>query len=168
MAEEEEKKDNDVENDAKGKKVFLVMADDSDEFDLSLRIAAKLAISHNGKVGIFYSASDSEFQHWGGVQNQMRKEIREKAEKFVWEIAKKVKDIHNTVPAIYIEIGDKIDMLVKTINSDNNIALLVVAVGKSKENAALFQKISTRVNVPVLKVPAVTEAAADDIVSIFD
>ncbi len=156
------------EGNIKGKKLFLVMAEDSYEFDLSLRIAAKLANSHDGKVGIFYSASDSEFQHWGGVQDQMRREIRKNAEKFVWEIAKKVKDVHNIMPAIYIEIGDKIDMLVKTINSDSNIALLVVAVGKSKENAALFQKISTRVSIPVLKVPSVAEAEADDIVSIFD
>jgi len=146
-------------------KVFLVVAEDSEGFDTSLRTAAALANDHKGRVGIFYAASDAEFQQWGGIQDKIRDEVRQNAEKFVWSIAKKVQNFHDKMPVIYIEMGDNLDMLLKTINSDENISMLIMPVGCNKDSNAYAQKIIVKSKIPVLIVD--TAMDIDKITKIF-
>ena len=68
--------------------VYLIVANDSEEFSLSLRYVTRLAASNNAHVGILANLDEGTFQHWSKVEEMMRKEIRENTEIQIWGIAK--------------------------------------------------------------------------------
>ena len=129
--------------------VFLVIADEGDEFDLTLDYALKLAICNEGRVGLFYAISDEEFQTWAGVEDQLYQELREQAEKFTYKAAKKVEVVSGHKPSMYLPKGDLKANLVETVKNDPNIAMLVLGSGSGSVATSLLAKMS----VPIVLVP---------------
>jgi nucleotide-binding universal stress UspA family protein len=138
--------------------VYLVVADESDEFNLALRYAARRAIAGRAHVGILHVIDVDDFQHWSNVEDMMRKELREEAEKFVWTVAKKINDLENLWPVIYIKEGGRIDAVIDVINEDINIRSLILgggtqATGPGKLVTHFTGKGLSRLRVPVMVVP---------------
>lgn len=146
---------------------YLIVADESAEFDIALRYAARMAVARRGHVGIVHIIDIDEFQHWGTVENKMLREMREQAEKFVWGVAKKVYDLTGQIPSIYVEDGKRNDALIEIINRDSMIMQLILGAGTSAGGPGPMVSYFTgkgmgRLRVPVVIVPGHLEPQAID------
>jgi len=136
---------------------YLVVADDSEEFDIALRYAARVAQAHRGHVGVLHVVDLEEFLHWGSVESLMKKEMREKAEKYIWGVAKKVYDLNGQMPSLYLQEGDRNAAILKTIEEDPRIVQLVLGAAKGGSPGPLVAyftgKGTSKLKVPVVVVP---------------
>jgi nucleotide-binding universal stress UspA family protein len=149
---------------------FLVVAEDSHEFEMSLRYAARLAQSHRGHVSILYVMEIDDVQHWTNVEAIMRKELREQAEKFVWSIARRVNELNGQVPGLYIQEGLHNDVLINLINDDPSIKTLVLGGGTGTTGPGPLVSYFTgkglgRLRVPVIVVPGHLDQQKIDAIS---
>lgn len=150
--------------------VYLVMADESEEFPVALRYAARLAQNNRGHLAVLYVADMQDFQHWSGIESQMRKELREQAEMYIWDIAKKINDLNDMIPVLYIGEGNRKDVLVDVINEDLGIKMLVLAAGSGPTGpgplVSYFSgKGLNRLRVPLVLVPGHIEMQKIDAIA---
>ncbi len=137
---------------------YLVVADDTDEFKTALRYACFAARSHRGRLGILHITENQDFQHWGAVEERIKKELREQSEKYLWTVAKTANDLNGTIPSLYIAQGEPGEALMATIDNDNHIVQLILG-GKSDHSPGplvtfCIGKGLSRLKVPVVVVPA--------------
>lgn len=134
---------------------YLVVADDSPEFSIALRYAARAARARRAHVGIMHVIEIDELQQWGGVEARMRAELRQQAEQYVWSAAKTINDITGERPSLYITEGNRNNALIKIIQEDNTIVTLVLGAGGSNDPMVGYftGKGVSSIHVPVLVVP---------------
>lgn len=137
---------------------YLVVADETDEFNVALHYACRLAAAHKGHVSILYPCWEEDFHHWGNVEARMRQELREQAEKFIWNTAKKANDLNGQMPSLYIREEEPIEAIRNVIDENQNIVMLVLG-GGAQSNAGgpmmsqLIAKGFSKMNVPLVVVP---------------
>jgi nucleotide-binding universal stress UspA family protein len=136
---------------------YLVVADDSDEFRAALRYACDLAKTHRAKLGILRIIEDQEFQHWGAVEEKMKKELRQQGEQYLWTVAKSANDHNGIIPSLYFAEGDPGEAVIKTIDNDDFIVQLILGGGAGHAPGPLVSfcigKGLPRMKVPVVVVP---------------
>jgi nucleotide-binding universal stress UspA family protein len=137
---------------------FLVVIDDTPEVSRALRYAARRAEHTGGAVVLLYVIGPAEFQHWMGVENIMRAEAMEAAETALGRFADMIREWSNTEPELVIREGNRSEEIVKLIDEDPDIAILVLAAASDKEGpgplvAALAGKASGTFSVPITIVP---------------
>ena len=138
--------------------LYLTIASETEEGELALRYAARMAEINRGHLAVLHVIHVDDFQHWSNVEDMMRKELREEAEKFAWTMAKKANDINGQIPVLYIEEGQTADILVDVINDDTAIRMLILGGGTSAGGpgplvAHFTGKGLGRLRVPVVVVP---------------
>ena len=138
--------------------VYLVVAEESNEFAIALRYAARRAETHRAHVGILYVINIDDFQHWSNVEAMMRKELRTEAEKQIWAHAKTVHDLNGQYPVLYISEGSRTDVIVDVINEDEHIRALILggaeqASGPGPLVSHFTGKGLAKLRVPVMVVP---------------
>jgi nucleotide-binding universal stress UspA family protein len=113
---------------------FLVVADGTPESEIALHFAALRAKHTNGVVTLLavLGPPDAAGQ-WLGVQNIMREEARSEAEAVLHKLAANVNDYTGIVPELVIREGRLADELLKFIEEDKDIAILVLASGTGKD-----------------------------------
>lgn len=151
--------------------VYLMVADESEEFNIALRYTARRAEASRAHVGILHVINVDDFQHWSNVEAMMRKELRAEAEKRVWTIAKTVYDLNGQRPVLYIGEGNRTDVIVDTINAEENIRMLILAGGTQASGPGpLVQHFTgkglSRLRVPVLVVPGHIELQKIDSIAL--
>lgn len=136
---------------------YLVVADDSDEFRAALRYACDLAKTHRAKLGILRIIEDQEFQHWGAVEEKMKKELRQQGEQYLWTVAKSANDQNGMIPSLYFAEGDPGEAVIQTIDNDDFIVQLILGGGSGQAPGPLVSfcigKGLSRMKVPVVVVP---------------
>lgn len=147
--------------------VYLVFADETPEFQIALRYAVLMARVHRGYVGILQVTTVDDFQHWGSVEERMRKELREQAEKFIWNSAKVANEMNGTMPILYIEEGNRTDVLIDVINRETDIRQLILGGGTNSGGPGALVTYFTgkglsKLRVPVVVVPGHLDADAID------
>ena len=152
-----------IEEEPKGREgdggAYLVIADDSEEFMVSLRYAALKAKVNRSKVIIAYIIHIDDFVHWDNLENMMRDELREQAEKFLWNVSEEVNKIAGHSPSLHILEGDRHDEIVKITTEDKSIRALILGgkVGSSNPGTLVSYftgKGFSRLHVPVMIVPS--------------
>ncbi len=138
--------------------IYLVVAEDTDEFRVALRYAARRAQTHRAHVGILHVMTIDEFQHWGNVEAMMRHELRQQAEKYIWSLAKDVYELNGMTPVLYIKEGNRQDALIETVNEDTMIRVVMLGAGTASSGPGPLVSYFTgkglsRMRVPVLVVP---------------
>lgn len=136
---------------------YLVVADDSDEFRTALRYACTSAKRHRGHIGILRVIEEQDFQHWGAVEDKMKKELRQQGEQYIWNVAKIVGETSGMMPALYFAEGDPAEALMRTIESDDNIVKLILGNGPNGAGPLVSYCIGKgleRLRVPLLIVPS--------------
>jgi len=138
---------------------YLVVADETEEFPLALRYAARLADGNRGRVAILHVMLIEDFHHWSDIEERMRQELRDEAEKKIWAVAHEVNELNDMVPTLYIEEGDRFDTLVDVINKDEDVRMLVLAgvssgAGPGPLVAHFSGKGLARLRVPVVIIPS--------------
>ena len=137
---------------------FLVVIDDTPECRRALLYAAWRAEHTDGAVVLLYVIGPADFQHWLGVENIMRAEAMEEAETTLGRFADMIREWSSTEPELVIREGNRSEEIVKLIDEDTDIAILVLAAASDKEGpgplvAALAGKASGTFPVPITIVP---------------
>lgn len=157
------------ESERKDQRVFLVVIDQSPELRNALRYACRRAKRTGGRVAMLYVMEPPEGQQWGTVVDLMREEARQQAEEIVAKHADLVVEMTGLPPAIHIREGTSRDQLIKLINEDRSICVLVLggasgSAGPGPLVTALAGKFAGQLRVPLTIVPgALSEAEIDAI-----
>lgn len=152
-----------------GGRTFLCVVDDSEEFGVALQFACRRASNTNGRIALLYVVQPAEFQHWMAIGERMREEAREEAQELLNVVANVVQKRTGKVPALYIREGEVREELLKLINEDSEISLLVLGAATGTDGPGplvsyLVQKMAGKLRVPITVVPgSLTE---DDIENI--
>jgi nucleotide-binding universal stress UspA family protein len=139
-------------------RVFLVVIDESEEMRVALRYAARRAAATGGRVALFTSIEPTDFGHWQAVAELHEEESREAAEAMMNRYAQQVEGLCGRKPIIHIWHGPPRDSLLKLLEEDPRISVLVLAAGTSGKGpgpliSALMSKEYHRLTVPVTIVP---------------
>ena len=139
-------------------RIFLVVVDHSEEMPVALRYAALRARHTGGRVALLYVIEPSDLQHWMAVESLMREERREEAEQLLGKLSQEVLEIAGSHPVVYIREGRRRDELLKMLDEEPSISILVLAAGTGPEGpgpliTALIGKSLSKLRVPVTIVP---------------
>ena len=110
-------------------RIFLVVVDESDELSLALTYACRRARHSGGRVALLAVMEPTEFQNWRAVEDLMREERRLNAELMLQRAAKEVFRRTGTMPVLYLREGERSQELLRLIDEDLSISILVMAAG---------------------------------------
>ena len=110
---------------------FLVVVDDSPEFEGALRYASRRARSTGGHVVMLRvippAASDA---HWAGVREEIERQTRAEAEATLNNWAAEAAERSGSTPILLIERGEPKASIRKVVGEDQDIKILVLAAGE--------------------------------------
>ena len=137
---------------------FLVIIDNSKEMFNALRYAAWRASRADGKVVILYTFESLEFSHWKAVESIAEKELKEEAEDKIKEYEALVFSICSKKPKKYIMKGDRLDCILKFLDSNKFISNLILAASSSTGGpgpliSGFTGKHRTKLKVPLTIIP---------------
>ena len=136
---------------------FLVVLDDSRECLNAMRFAAMRARNTNGGVAILSVIPPEEFNHWIGVGEIMREEARERIVAHFEVFAKWMRDRQGIDPELIIREGEPYKEILRYIQSDPEIGVLVLGAGTDKHGpgplVTQLTKQSGTLPVPITIVP---------------
>lgn len=139
-------------------RVFLVVVDDSEEMRAALRYACRRARNTSGRVALLRVVEPAEFQHFATIGNLMRAEARQEAEELLQRMAAEVNDCSGQLPVLYVREGNVREELIKLVNEDPQISILVLAAdtgpgGPGPLISALTGKFIGKLRIPLTIVP---------------
>jgi nucleotide-binding universal stress UspA family protein len=141
---------------------FLVIADGSPEFGRALYFAARRAARTGAGLAILAVASLADTQEWLGVGDLMRAEAEAEARESLDRAAAEARRIAGIEPELVVRSGQKADEIVKAIEEDEDIAILILAAGTSGDGpgplvSSLAGKGAASFPIPVVIVPGFLE-----------
>jgi nucleotide-binding universal stress UspA family protein len=163
--------DDDLELRTSSNRTFLVVVDDSDEMTRALRYACRRAQHTGGRVALLSVIQPAEFQHWMAVGDLMQEEARENAENRINELAAYVHEQTGSMPLLFIREGRLKDELLKLLEDELEISILVLAAGTNNEGPGPLITALTKSDVighlrlPLTIVPAALSDADIDALS---
>jgi nucleotide-binding universal stress UspA family protein len=139
-------------------RVFLVVVDDTEEMRLALRFACGRARNTNGRVALLFVVEPTDFQHWMAVGDLMREEARNEGEQLLQRLAAQVNEWTGTLPVLYVREGSRREELLKLIDEEPSISILVLGASVDKRGPgplieALTGKLVGKLRLPVTIVP---------------
>ncbi len=139
-------------------RVFLVVVDDSEEMGVALRFACRRASNTGGRVALLFVVEPTDFQHWMAVGDLMREEARNEGEQLLQRLAARVNELTGTLPVLYVREGSRREELLKLIDEEPSISILVLGASVDKRGPgplieALTGKFVGKLRVPVTIVP---------------
>jgi nucleotide-binding universal stress UspA family protein len=139
-------------------RIFLVVVDESEEMTVALHYAARRARNSGGRVALLHVIPPGELQQWGAIEELMKQEQREEAEQLLQKLAKEVVDISGTMPTLYIREGQASEQLMKLIQEEPSISILVLAAGTGRGGPGplinyVVGQMSGSLRIPVTVVP---------------
>ena len=107
---------------------FLVIADDTPEFQAALRFACRRARSTGGHVALLRVIEPEYFEHWSGVREEIERQAREEAEAVLHKSAELVLAETGLPPEFIIKHAENVrTALREVISNDPDIKILVLA-----------------------------------------
>jgi nucleotide-binding universal stress UspA family protein len=139
-------------------RVFLVVVDESPELKVALLYACRRAQKTGGRVALLHVAETGDFQQFFGVGKVMAQETRQAAEALMQKMAAEVYRLSGAMPVLYLREGDRRDELIKLINEEPSISILVLGASTSAKGpgpliSALTGKFVSKLRVPLTIVP---------------
>src|SRR5437868_7349851 len=137
---------------------FLVVIDDSPECDRALYFASRRALRIGATVLMLrVIGTEDHGQQWLGVADIMRAEAHEEANAVLDRHAARSASITGVTPQRVIREGEKTEQLLKLIEDDEDIAILVLAAATGKEGpgplVTSLSKSAGELPIPVAVVP---------------
>jgi nucleotide-binding universal stress UspA family protein len=107
---------------------FLVIADDSPEFQAALRFACRRARSTGGHVALLRVIEPAVFEHWSGVREEMERQERAEAEMVLQKLAETVMAVTGQAPEFLIKHAENTKSAIRSVvANDPDIKILVLA-----------------------------------------
>lgn len=137
---------------------FLVVVDKSPECKVALRFAARRAEHTKGIVTLLTVIAPADFQHWRSVEEAMREEALEEAEKELHDAAREVNRVSGLFPEYVLLEGKARECVLKLITEDQDISILVLASSTAREGpgplvSLVAQQAQMAYPIPVTIVP---------------
>ncbi len=151
--------DNDGDSDGPSvDRIFLCVVDSTAEARVAIRFASRRAWRTGGRVAMLYVMEPADFQHWMSVEEKMREERREEAERVLQEHSSEVYDICGAMPSLYVREGSPADAILELIEEEPRIAILVLGAGTGKKGpgplvSSIAGKLSGKFPIPITVVP---------------
>lgn len=105
---------------------YLVVVDDSPESRLARLYASICAGRVGATVCLLHIIPPTDFVQWGGVQELIEEEAREKAEKLLSDLCSEVSAVTGRPPALVVRSGSPVEQLLDVIAGDSSIHALVL------------------------------------------
>jgi nucleotide-binding universal stress UspA family protein len=113
---------------------FLVVIDDTPECDRAVYFASRRALRTGASVVMLrVIETHDRNQQWLGVADIMRAEAHEEANAVLNRHEARISSITGVKPERVIREGEKADEMLKLIEEDEDIAVLILAAASSKE-----------------------------------
>jgi len=137
---------------------LLVIADETPECRLALRYAARRARHTNGRLSLLYVIEPMGGQEWMAVEERMREEARDEAERHLYELAEEANTATGLIPELIIREGGTKEEILAFIREEPDIRLLVLGAGTGREGpgplvSSLAGDLAAVYTVPVTIVP---------------
>ncbi|MCZ2203288.1 universal stress protein [Bartonella sp. A05] len=137
---------------------ILVIIDNTQECRRAVSFAAQHAKNTNRTLMLLSVIDSSEFQHFLGVNEIMRTEATQNASMILQQIADEMRTTKTLEVEGIVREGKKIDEILKLIDEDRDIAIIVLAASGSTEGPGpLVQSIANRggtFSIPVTIIPS--------------
>ena len=139
-------------------RIFLVVVDNSEEMRVALRFAGLRAKATGGRVALFTAIEPAESHSWQAVGELMEEEQRAEAEAMMQRFAEEVVKLSGKTPVIFIRQGTARDALLKLIEEEPTVSILILAAGIGRGGpgpliSALTGKFFPKVTIPLTIVP---------------
>ncbi len=106
---------------------FLVIADDSPEFEAALRYACRRARSTGGRVAMLRVILSGSDEHWSGVRDEIGRQQRAEAEALLARLGEEAAELSGAAPLFLIEEGEPAEAIRKVVDDDPEIKIMVLA-----------------------------------------
>ncbi len=138
-------------------RTFLCVVDETEELHQALRYACRRAKATSGRVALLYVIEPVEYQHWMAVGHLMAEERREQAEEMLQVVSSVVQKLSGTMPVIFIREGELTEQLMRLIETERDLSILVLGAAAGSEQAgsviSYVIKRLGRLPIPVTIVP---------------
>lgn len=144
-------------------RVFLVVVDNSPELGVAILYACRRAAHTGGRVALLYVIEPddngaADIGNWMGVADVMRQEAREEAEITLSIVSERVRSCSGKMPTYFIREGGRAEQLLKLLNEERSISVLVLAASAKSEGPGplithLTSKHAGKLRIPVTIVP---------------
>ncbi len=140
------------------KRKYLVVIDDTEECDRAVYWASKRAGRTKSAIVMLRVIEPGDRnQQWLGVADLMKAEAQEAAKKALNKYAARIKQIAKITPEHVIREGGTAEEIIKLIDEDVDIGILVLAAGSGEEGpgplVAGLAKTAATFPIPVAIVP---------------
>jgi len=148
-------------------RTFLVIVDRTEELKVALRYACRRALHTGGRLSLLCVIEPPEGMGWMAVEQLAQSEGRQEAEEKFQELSAKVVEWTGQMPSIHIREGRPLDELLKLIEEDPSISILVLGADAGPKGpgplvTALSGKQVAKLRVPLTIVPGnLTDAQID-------
>jgi len=137
---------------------FLVIVDQSPEHRKALRYAARRAQHTGGLVSLLTVIAPGDFQHWRSVEDAMREEALDEAERVLYAAAKTVNELSGLHPELIVREGKSREAVLGLLKDDPDIMVLVLASSTGREGpgplvSMVAQQAQMAYPIPVTIVP---------------
>ena len=137
---------------------FLVVVDETPECRLALRFAAKRARRTGGGVALLRVIEPADFQHWMAVEKIYLEEAHAEAQEILQKLAAETYEIAGLMPELLIRDGKKRDAVLKLIEEDRGIRILVLGASIEREGpgplvSLIAGQLAGSMRVPITIVP---------------
>lgn len=153
-----------------GRRKFLVVVDDTPECRVALRYACGRAGSTEGQVALLRVIEPGDFQHWLSVEERMREEAREEAERLLQGLAAEISERVHIMPELVVREGAAFEEVLAQIDEDPQMRVLVLGAATGPEGpgplvSALAGRMPGSMPIPVTVVPgSLTDEQIDELV----
>jgi len=139
-------------------RTFLVIVDRTEELKVALRYACRRALHTGGRLSLLCVIEPPEGMGWMAVEQLAQSEGRQEAEEKLQELSAKVVEWTGQMPSIHIREGRPLDELLKLIEEDPSISILVLGADAGPKGpgplvTALSGKQVAKLRVPLTIVP---------------
>ena len=147
---------------------FLAVVDNTPECLRAVQYAARRAGAIGNGLELVNIIAPGDFGHWLGVEEIMRSEAHEAAENRLAEAAELAANCCSVAVSTSIREGERVAEVVKLIEEDRDIAIMVLAAGDSADGPGpLVSSVTNKAvfPIPVTIVPhTLSDEEIDDLV----
>lgn len=111
-------------------RTYLVVVDETPESRVAMRFAALRAAHVGARVSLLHTMPATEFIQWGGIQDLIEAEAKEKAEALLASIADELFTLSGQRPGMIVRQGEAITTVLETITADPSIKALVLGAAQ--------------------------------------
>ena len=154
---------------SKNKRIFLVVADNTSEMHQALYYASRRAATANGEVALFRCIEPPEGQLWGGVTKIMEAEAEQTSKKLLTDLSLYCEELGASKPKTFLKKGNVSDELIKLINNESLITVLVLGASTETGNpgpiVSYVLNASSECRIPITIVPGnLTDEQIDNLI----